>query len=452
VNRRRLLLAGALVLVAVGIGVYAYVHHQLQPTEKRGSAKEEFTTAEPKPVKPPMRLPWPTYAFDRERTHVARFDHRPPYRRIWSINTHDNLEFPPSIGYGHVYLAQQRGLFFALDPKTGKVAWRKRTRRCSASSPTLGLGLVYQAWMDFLQCPQDRPGATGYLSAMNPKTGREKWRYRGAPIESSPLLAGHTLYFGAWDHRVHAIDARTGHRRWSFHADDQVNTSAAYWRGTVFIASDGGSLYALSARSGRLRWQAQSNAKFGSREFFYATPTVAHGRVYLGNTDGTMYVYGARTGKLRWARPLGSYIYSAAAVWRRTVYVGTYDGAFYALDAATGDVRWKRSAPAAVHAAPTVIDGVVYYATCSTCGSAASRAVKHGPDGTFARDARTGHLLWRFRGGKYANPVVADEDRIYITGQSKLFALTEPRRIRAARRAVARARDRRARTRRRTRR
>jgi outer membrane protein assembly factor BamB len=445
-------MAGALVLVALGIAVYAYVHHQLEPTEKRGSAKEEFTTAEPKPTRPPARLPWPTYGFDRARTHVAKFDHRPPYRRVWSANAHDNLEFPPSIGYGHVYLAQQRGLFLALDAKTGKVAWRKHTRRCSASSPTLGRGLVYQAWMDVLQCPQDRPGATGYLSAMNPRTGKEKWRYRGAPIESSPLLAGRRLYFGAWDHRVHAIDARTGRRRWSFQADDQVNTSAAYWRGTVYIASDGGSLYALSARTGRLRWQAQSNAKFGSREFFYATPTVAHGRVYLGNTDGTMYVYGARTGKLRWARPLGSYIYAAAAVWRRSVYVGTYDGAIYALDAATGDVRWKRSAPSAVHAAPTVIDGVVYYATCTSCGSAASRAVKHGSGGTYARDARTGRMLWRFGAGKYANPVVADEDRIYITGQSNLFALAEPRKARAARRAAARARGRRARTRRRPRR
>ena len=429
---RQFLLGVAALAVVAGIVIAKYVHDQLEPTSKRGTAKEEFAKAEPQPGEPPKRRPWPTYAFDRARTHVADdFRHRPPYRRLWSVNAHDTLEFPPSVGFGHVYLAQQKGRFYALDPETGKVRWRKKTRRCSASSPTIGRRLVYQAWMAHVPCPQDQAGATGYLSAMNPRTGKEKWRFRGAPIESSPLLVRRTLYFGSWDKRVHAINARTGRRRWSFKADDQVNTSPAYWRGTVYIASDGGTLYALGARTGRLRWQAAANAKFGSREFFYASPTVAHGRVYIGNTDGTMYAYGARTGKLRWARPLGTYVYAAAAAWHRTIYTGTYDGKFYALNAATGDVRWKHHAAGAVHGAPTVMGGLVYYSTCSTCGSAASRSVKRGPDRTYALDARTGRVKWRFRAGKYASPIVADRDRVYLTGRSRLFTLEDRRHHRA---------------------
>jgi outer membrane protein assembly factor BamB len=264
-------------------------------------------------------------------------------------------------------------------------------------------------------------------------TGRKLWKFDAAPVESSPLLVRRTLYFGSWDRRVYALNARTGRKRWSFEADDEVNTSAAYWRGTVYIASDAGTLYALDARTGKLRWKAQSNASFGSREFFYATPTIAYGRVYIGNTDGTMYVYGARSGKLLWARPLGSYIYGAAAVWRRRVYVGTYDGSFYALDAATGDTRWKVAAPGAVHAAPTVMDGLVYYSICSSCGSEAQRAVKRGPDGTHALDARTGRRVWSFPAGKYAAAVVADEKRVYLTGRAHLFAF-EPRAARKAQR------------------
>ena len=31
----------------------------------------------------------------------------------------------------------------------------------------------------------------------------------------------------------------------------------------------------------------------------------------------------------KWARPLGSYIYSGAAVWKGRVFVGTYDGKLY---------------------------------------------------------------------------------------------------------------------------
>jgi outer membrane protein assembly factor BamB len=429
VTRRRLLVGGGLLVIVIAVAISLYVRNQ-DPIEKRGSATDEFvTTEEPEPKPPPKKgnpRPWPTYGYDDARQHISPYKHRPGYKRLWTIDAHDTLEFPPTIGYGHMYLAQQKGLFFALNAKTGLVDWRKSLGRCAASSPTIGKGVVYQAYMHRVVCSQDQPGADGFVVAWDARSGRERWRYKTQPVESSPLLHGNRLFFGSWDHGVHAISAKTGRRIWRFPADNQVNTSAAYWRGRIFIGSDSGTLYALSAKTGRELWRQQSQSRFGRREFWYATPTVAYGRVYIGNTDGTMYVYGAKTGRLLWARPLGTYIYGAAAVYRRKVFVGTYDGKFYALDAATGDVDWQIDARGAVHAAPTVMDGLVYYAVCSTCGEAASRAVARGPDATYAVRARDGHPVWSFPAGKYANPVVADEERIYVTGRAHEFALAKP--------------------------
>jgi len=409
------------IVLAVAIGLY--VRSQNNPPEKRGSATDEFvTTEEPAPEPPPKDdnpRPWPTYGYDDARQHISPYDHRPPYRRLWTIDAHDTLEFPPSVGYGHVYAAQQKGLFFALDAETGKVDWRKSLARCAASSPTIGKGVVYQSYMHRVECLQGQSGADGFVVAWDADTGRERWRYKTEPVESSPLLHGNRLFFGAWDNGVHAINAQTGRRIWRFQADNEVNTSAAYWKGRIFIGSDSGTLYALSAKTGKQLWSARP----GSGEFWYATPTVAYGRVYIGNTDGTMYVFGAKSGRLLWARPLGSYIYGAAAVYQRRVFVGTYDGKFYALDAATGDVRWQINAQGAVHSAPTVMDGLVYYAVCSSCGSEAQRAVARGSDATYAVRASDGKRVWRFQAGKYANPVVADDERIYVTGRAHQFAL-----------------------------
>ena len=100
-------------------------------------------------------------------------------------------------------------------------------------------------------------------------------------------------------------------------------------------------MYALNARTGKLRWRAESFSRFGNREYFYATPAVAYGRVFLGNTDGTVYAYGAGTGHLLWARQVGTYVYAAPAVWRKTLFVGTWDGYFSALDVRTGAFRWR---------------------------------------------------------------------------------------------------------------
>ena len=417
------IIAGAVVLVvAVAIAGYAFLKDD-RGTEKRGSAQQEFDTSqEPEtPPRPKATIPWPTYAFDNQRTHLATgFKHRPPYRKVWRLDGKDTLEFPPSVGYGRVFLAQQKGLFFAIDGKTGKVRWKRNFKRCAASSPAVGRRTVYQAYMDFTDCPQGRSGASGFVIAMNYKTGKRRWIYRSGPVESSPLLHKRTLYFGSWDHKVHAVDARTGRRRWTFTGDEEINTSAAYSKGTIFIASDAGTLYALDARTGRKKWSAKA-----SSEFFYATPTVAYGRVFIGNTDGTMYAYGARSGRLLWAKPLGSYIYAAAGVAKKRVFTGTYDGFVYSLNAGTGDVVWRKPAPAAVHGSPTIMNGLAYFSTCATCGSEASRTVKSGPDSTVAYSTRTGRVRWRLNQGKYASPVVADSKRVYLTGRSYLYALTE---------------------------
>ena len=427
-NRRRLLVGGALAVLALAIAAGAYALMKDKPIEKRGSASEEFVTTEEAETKPPPKpedpTPWPMYSYDIERTHVSPFSHRPPYRRLWKIDAHDTVEFPTSVGHKNVYVAQQKGLFFALNSKNGRVRWRKDTNRCAAASPTLGKRLVYQAYMDFVPCPQARPGANGFLIAWDAKTGRTRWKWNNAPVESSPLLVRNRLYVGTWDRGIYSLNAKTGKQIWRFGADEEVNTSPAFWKGTIYVASDAGTVFALDAKTGRVKWRASD-----AREFFYATPTIAYGRVFIGSTDGTMYVYGAKSGKLLWAKPLGSYIYGAAGVWQRKVYVGTYDGFLYALDAATGDVKWKIDTPGAVHAAPTIMRGLVYYAICSSCGSEAQRAVDSGRDATIAVRASDGKQVWRFRDGKYANPVVADTKRIYITGQSHVYAL-KPRKTR----------------------
>jgi len=448
--RRKLLIAAAAaaVVLLLGAGAAYRVLSDEDPPRKRGSAKVEFDpSAEPERPAPFPRaprkeiaVPWPSFGYDDQRSKVSPYDHGPPYRRTWRLDALDTLEFPPSAAYGNVYIAQQKGLFFALDGKTGKRVFKtKNFKRCAASSPTLANGTIYQAYMDFAPCPQGASSPTGFLIAMDAETGRQKWRFKAKPIESSPLLRNGLLYVGSWDGNVYAIRAKTGRKVWSYQTGDRVNTSAAYAKGRVFIANDSGTLYALNARTGKLAWRASQ-----ATEFFYAAPAAAYGRVFIGGTDGTMYAYGAKSGRLLWAKGLGTYVYSSPAVYDKKVYAGSYDGRFYALDAATGDVRWRRTMASAVHAPPVVMKGLVYAATCATCGSAASRFVKMGKDGTTAFNARTGKVVWQNNAGKYASPIIADQDRVYLTGRSYLYALepkkAEPRESPRKRRGARRRR------------
>jgi outer membrane protein assembly factor BamB len=450
----------AALLLAAGTALGAWAWHEKRPRDIRGTSTQEFDTVLRPPAKPPPRRrksgpvlveSWPTYGFDAQRTHLApNWKLRPPFVGIWDLRLRGEIEFPPAVAYNNLYLAHPRG-FFALRARSGKILWKRNIKRCTAASPTVADGIVYQVYMQ-PKCDRRPSGTRGFLIAFDAKTGRILWRFDAGAIESAPLLVGRTLYFGSYDRRLYALRLRGRKRprvRWTFEAEDRIMAAPAHLDGRIYVVTANGVAYALNAVTGRRLWRATSFARFGRREYFYATPAVGYGRVFAPNTDGTVYAFGARTGKLLWARSVGTYAYTAPALWRRKVYVGTWDGNFTALDAATGEVRWRFDAPSAITGAPTVLSGLVYFSTCARCGLGGQRRVKTGRKGTFALDARNGQLVWSFFDGKYS-PLVADPKRVYIIGQRTLYAMIPRARwlkIRQQRAAAKRRRGRPARPR-----
>lgn len=455
--KKRILIVVALLLLAAvataGVLGALWYREQTEPRTLRGSSTVEFVTTEPpgeeeRPAAEVRRVPWPMFGYDVARTKVAPdFEHRPPFRRLWVVETGNYIEFPPAVAGGRVFVANQHGHFLAIRAATGKVAWRKRLGRCVASGPAVSGGLVYLGVMTPKPCRRfdNRASQPGGVIAVNAKTGRVHWRFQAAPVESSPLIVGNLVFVGSWNGRIYALNKRTGAVRWSFDAGEEVNSSGAFADGTVYFGGDGGTLFALNAWTGTLKWRGSSYSRFGRREQFYPTPVVAYGRVFAANVDGTVYAFGAESGRLLWARSAGTYLYTSPAVWRNRVYVGSYDGRFTALNAATGDIAWRWEAPGAIHGAPTVMAGLVYFSTTSS-GLATSRAqryIKAGARGTYALDARTGKPVWRRPEIGQYSPIVADETHVYLSGATRVYGLSARNTARAARERAERQQKRR---------
>lgn len=446
--KKRILIAVALVLLAaVGTaGVFAALWYREQTETKnlRGSSTVEFvTTEEPgeelRPEREVERVPWPMFGYDLARTKVAPdFEHRPPFRRLWGVETRDYIEFPPAVANGRVFVANQRGVFLAIRTRNGKVMWRKELGRCVASGPAFSHGIVYLGFGTTKPCgrSENRAGQSGGVIAVNARTGKVHWRFDAAPVESSPLVVGNLVYVGSWNERVYALNRKSGSVRWAYNAGEEVNSSAAYDDNTIYIGGEEGTLFALNAWTGALRWRASSYSRFGRREQFYPTPVVAYGRVFAANVDGTVYAFGAKSGRLLWARTAGTYVYTSPAVWRNRVYVGSYDGKFSALDAATGDIVWQWEAPGAIHGAPTIMAGLVYFSTTSSgvATSKAQRFIKAGRRGSYALDARTGKPVWELPNVGQYSPVVADEAHVYLTGSTRVYGMLARNTARALRR------------------
>jgi outer membrane protein assembly factor BamB len=410
--KRVLISVGVLVLLAGGALAGAYIWNERQTKDVRGSAETEFeTTEEPgattREEEEVREEPWPTYGFDVQRTRYAPdFDHKPPYQELWKVSAGRLVEFPPVIAYGRLYFADTKGRFYAVEAESGELAWRAALGAATAASPTVGGGIVYQPLMN--EPKTDRAIAPGFMVAMDAETGDELWRFKAGVIESSPLLADGVLYFGTFDDKLYALDAETGERRWTFKAGDDIKGGPVLAHETIFFAAYDGKVYAVDARNGKRRWDSSAQGGLAGAGNFYATPAAAYGRIYIGNTDGKVYAFGAKSGNLLWSKSTGGFVYSSAAVWNKTVFVGSYDRHLYALDAATGDVKWRFRANDRISGPAAVLSEVVYFST-----------LRHK---TYALDARTGKQVWTFPDGRYAS-VVADLDRVYLTGVHTVYAL-----------------------------
>jgi quinohemoprotein ethanol dehydrogenase len=135
-------------------------------------------------------------------------------------------------------------------------------------------------------------------------------------FEATPLVADGVMYLsGSWS-RVYAINARTGKLRWQYDPKvpgyygekaccDVVNRGVALYKGHVYVATLDGRLIALKASSGQPVWSVQT---VDTTKAYTSTgaPRVVAGKVIIGNggaeygVRGYVSAYDALTGKQIW--------------------------------------------------------------------------------------------------------------------------------------------------------
>ncbi len=134
--------------------------------------------------------------------------------------------------------------------------------------------------------------------------------------EATPLIVDGVLYTTtAWS-KVFAFDAKSGQPLWSYDPKvdgarafsaccDVVNRGVAMWGGSVFVGALDGRLIALDAKTGTERWTAVTVDQ--SKPYtITGAPRVVKGKVLIGNggaeygVRGYLSAYDAETGALVW--------------------------------------------------------------------------------------------------------------------------------------------------------
>ena len=116
---------------------------------------------------------------------------------------------------------------------------------------------------------------------------------------ATPAVAGGAVYTGTADGVLHALDAATGHSRWTYQVGG-VTAPPVVTGGTVYVLGGVGTLYALTT-SGGFRWKFSPPAATVARfivadEVVYAAGVplqsavaVAGNVVYAGDINGGLW-------------------------------------------------------------------------------------------------------------------------------------------------------------------
>jgi len=97
---------------------------------------------------------------------------------------------------------------------------------------------------------------SGYSSAELGSDLSRSWETKLPGPLSALVAAGGLVYVAQIDqHKLHALDAKTGESRWTYTAGGRIDSPPTYWNGRLFFGSADGWVYSLRASDGVLLWR-----------------------------------------------------------------------------------------------------------------------------------------------------------------------------------------------------
>lgn len=255
-------------------------------------------------------------------------------QKVWTLDTESPINASANAIESRVLFANDGAMMFCVSALDGKVLWKAtggdRVNSAPAIGPAPATGQIAARPEPTGQSRGQIAyfgGCDGAVRAIEVETGKELFAVElNVPVPSSSALLGNLLVVGAdlgrvigvdvasrevawtWqnaesemlvygapaiaeglavvgarDRHVHAIDVKTGSRRWTFRTRGDVDAAPVISSGRVYAPSKDKNLYVLDLKTGRLLWQ------FNAARAIEASVAISGNRLILADTSGTVF-------------------------------------------------------------------------------------------------------------------------------------------------------------------
>lgn len=217
---------------------------------------------------------------------------------------------------------------------------------------TLGLGIV------LARSGVQRANADGVTPPGHgvPIPTRVVWFYEpGFAGGPTPAITANTLVFGTLDGSVIALNATDGNLRWKKDSGTSLYGAPGAGAGQIFVGDANGNVFCLDPASGAIIWQQRV---IGAVQ---QAPLRSNDRLIVTTVKGYLYVLQAGSGAIIWGRQVSEDM-QAPSVGAGTIFVSV-GRSLLALDWNSGATAWRYEAESEVTTQPVVAGNMVLIGT-----------------------------------------------------------------------------------------
>ena len=161
------------------------------------------------------------------------------------------------------------------------------------------------------------------------------WDFNVGNIDAlaEPVISGDKVFQGTMEGYLYALNLKReqgeGRIAWNYKAGGSVNTAVAVENGRVYFGANGGSVYCLNKKDGKLVWQFEVQKPEKNARRYFTTPVIRDNRLYIGGADKHLYCLDAISGDLIWQVEADDWIRSRPVVDEHNIHFATIGGKLY---------------------------------------------------------------------------------------------------------------------------